>query len=69
MLVTTGMLPPVLRERFGLGWSRVDELELGLRRRSRPRAERHGSPRPELTKKPSPARSGERYDRSPCAHR
>jgi uncharacterized protein (DUF2236 family) len=24
-LVTTGMLPPILRERFGLGWSRAQE--------------------------------------------
>jgi uncharacterized protein (DUF2236 family) len=30
MLVTTGMLPPVLRERFGLTWSRAEQLELEL---------------------------------------
>ena len=28
MLVTVGMLPPVLRERFGLGWGRARQLEL-----------------------------------------
>ena len=28
MLVTIGTLPPVLRERFGLGWSRAQQLEL-----------------------------------------
>lgn len=30
MLVTSGMLPPPLRERFGLGWSRAQDLELQL---------------------------------------
>jgi uncharacterized protein (DUF2236 family) len=30
VLVTTGLLPPLLRERFGLGWSRARELELYL---------------------------------------
>jgi uncharacterized protein (DUF2236 family) len=34
VLVTTGMLPPVLRERFGLGWSATQQLELGLLARS-----------------------------------
>jgi uncharacterized protein (DUF2236 family) len=29
-LVTIGTLPPVLRERFGLGWSRAERLELDL---------------------------------------
>jgi uncharacterized protein (DUF2236 family) len=33
-LVTTGMLPPVLRERFGLSWSTIQQLELGLLARS-----------------------------------
>jgi uncharacterized protein (DUF2236 family) len=28
LLATTGMLPPLLRERFDLGWSRTQELEL-----------------------------------------
>jgi uncharacterized protein (DUF2236 family) len=28
VLVTTGMLPAVLRERFGLGWSRAQAVEL-----------------------------------------
>lgn len=28
VLTTTGLLPPLLRERFGLGWSRTQELEL-----------------------------------------
>jgi uncharacterized protein (DUF2236 family) len=27
-LVTAGMLPPVLRDRFGLGWTRGQDLEL-----------------------------------------
>jgi uncharacterized protein (DUF2236 family) len=30
VLVTTGMLPPLLRERFGLGWSRAQALELDV---------------------------------------
>ena len=30
VLVTAGMLPPTLRERFGLGWSGAQELELDL---------------------------------------
>lgn len=30
VLATTGLLPPVLRERFGLGWSRHQELELDV---------------------------------------
>ncbi len=28
-LTTVGLLPPLLRQRFGLGWSALDELELG----------------------------------------
>jgi uncharacterized protein (DUF2236 family) len=34
LLVTTGMLPPVLRQRFGLAWRRNHELELELLARS-----------------------------------
>jgi uncharacterized protein (DUF2236 family) len=30
VLVTTGLLPPVLRERFGLRWGRAQDLELTL---------------------------------------
>jgi uncharacterized protein (DUF2236 family) len=30
VLVTTGLLPSLLRERFGLGWSRAQEVELRL---------------------------------------
>jgi uncharacterized protein (DUF2236 family) len=30
VLVTTGLLPAVLRDRFGLGWGRAQELELSL---------------------------------------